>query len=89
MAELRSAADWLRVLDQAREWRASFADKKHAADYPFIGFGEISGWDAFVDEHSGKGWDGTLMLPRSLAMEMMGWLEKRALDELKKLGVKP
>ena len=89
MAELRSAATWLKVLDQAKDWRQSFEDDKHAKKNPFIGFGDISGWDALADERSGSGWDGTLMMPRRLAIDMMMWLEARARRELKKLGVEP
>ncbi len=86
MAELRSAADWLKVLDQAEDWLGSFRDH---AKKPFIEFGEVSETTQLDGMGEGRGWDGGLIVPRDAAIGMMVWLEARAREELKKLGVQP
>lgn len=84
MAQLRSAADWLRILDQAEDWRGSFADH---CKQPFIEFGNISSQTQFDGMGTGRGWDGELIVPREVAVDMMATLATRAREELKKLGV--
>lgn len=84
MAELRKAAEWLSVLDQAADWRSNFAEHSKA---PFIEFGQISTQTQADGMGTGRGWDGDLIIPRDVAVDMMATLERRARDELKKLGV--
>lgn len=85
MAQLRSAADWLKVLDQAEDWRANFADH---AKTPFIEFRDICTQEQLDGMGTMRGWEGELIVPRAVAVEMMTWLAERARGELKKLGVK-
>lgn len=84
MAQLRTAADWLRVLDQAEDWLGSFRDH---AKKPFINFSDIMETTQLDGMGEGSGWDGQLIVPRDVAVEMMEGLVKRARDELAKLGV--
>ncbi len=85
MAQLRKAADWLKILDQAADWRSNFAEHTKS---PFIEFGQISSQTQADGMGTGRGWDGELIVPREVAAEMMARLEERARVELKKLGVK-
>lgn len=89
MAEVRKAADLVKVHDQAADWRESFENDKHASTQPYIQFGEITGRRQADGMGEGHGWDGDLIVPRPVAIEMMRWLEQHALAELEKMGVKP
>jgi hypothetical protein len=89
MADVRKAAELVRLHDQAVEWREAFEADKHARAQPYIQFGEITGRRQADGMGEGNGWDDQLIVPRSVAIEMMRWLEHRALAELKRMGVRP
>lgn len=88
MSELRSAVDWLKVLDQAEDWLETFKADKDAKVHPFISFEDIGSKSQLDGIGDGSAWNGDLIVPRALAVEMMAWLADRARAELKKLGVK-
>lgn len=89
MAQLRSAATWLKILDQAEDLRVAFEESKETKAYPFLCFHEIWNVDKIEDwSASGHGWQGEFILPMPLGVEMMKWVEQRCRDELAKLGVK-
>lgn len=83
MSELRSATDWLQIAEGSSEWRAVFEKDKQR----YIQLSDITGRPQIDGNGAGRGWEGEIIVPRAMAIEMMAWLEKRARDELKKLGV--
>lgn len=85
MDKVRAIAEMVRVHDQAIEWRESFDDDKQL----YIQFGEITGRRQIDGMGEGRGWDGDLIVPRTVAIEMMRWLERYVLEALQKSGVKP
>lgn len=81
--QARRIALLLDVLDEAREWRESFDETKRN----YVGFDNIVSADNLGLNGERGGWDGAISLPKELAIEMMRWLEARAMKELTELGV--
>ena len=71
------------VID-AKEWRETFEDaNNHDNKYDIAHFEDVSLRDK-VRNATSSGFEGSLMMPRDIAIEMMKWLEDRASSELKK-----
>lgn len=87
MAEVRTAAELVRLHDQAVEWRQSFEGDKSARKHPYIEFADIGSRAEADGQGEGCAWDGRLVVPRPVAIEMMRLLERHALAELEKMGV--
>lgn len=80
IADVRQAAEAIKVLEQAQRWREAF----EASEMPEIVFGTIGvrGIDDYIR------WpDEELALPRDCAVELMTWLEEFARRALADLGV--
>ena len=82
-AQLRKAADLLQVADNAKLWREEFERDRQR----FIEFSDVTGRPCVDGMGEGRGWDGNVILPRAVAIEMMAWLETQARRRLKELGV--
>lgn len=78
MKQAREIAQLIKVLDGLRDWRKSFAESKK----PFIDFMEISECTQLDGLGDGNGWEGPLIIPRELAIDMMDFAIKKTEDEL-------
>lgn len=70
------------VID-AKDWRETF-EQNEGDEHAIVQFDDID-LKASVDSGSAQGFDGSLRMPRDLAIEMMKWLEERATAELGQL----
>lgn len=86
-ADVRLARTLLTTLDDAKQFRESFEDKKFAK-YPIVELGDINVTEERSESRSSQGFEGSLEMPKWLAIEMMLWLEARARAELEKIGVR-
>lgn len=80
----REVAELLTRLDSIRDWKANFRDH---AETPFIEFGAISTQEQADGYGTMQGWDGELILPRQMAVEMMQWAEDLVTARLEKLNI--
>lgn len=81
--EAREVSDLLVTLDDAGEWRDSFAECKD----PFVIFEEVVHAKNVRGDGTRGGWVGSLGMPKWLALRMMLWLENEAITRLTELGV--
>lgn len=73
-----------RTVIDAVDWRETFeinAKDGEVASFEDIGLGETFPIDSRI------GFNGALVMPRDLAIEMMAWLERRARERLREAGV--
>jgi hypothetical protein len=85
--ELLRAAQLFRTLSEAKEWRETFEENKEPT-HSIVVLGEISMTEGrLADARTLHGFDGTLELPRDLAILMMRFVESAARAEIRDLGV--
>jgi len=90
VVEVRKAAVWLAILEQATDLREAFEESSETKDYPFLCFHEIWNVDRLEGwKNAGHGWEGEFIVPMPFGIDIFKWIEARARDELEKLGVKP
>lgn len=86
-ADVHLAKTLLVTLDGAREFRESFEDAKYE-NFPIVELRDINLTEEHKQSRRSVGFEGSLEIPKSLAIELMQWLEARVRDELEKIGVK-
>lgn len=86
-ADVRLARTLLETLERAKEFRESFEDQSYAS-FPIVDLRDINVTEERCECRSAQGFEGSLEIPKPLAIEMMLWLEQRAREELEKIGVR-
>lgn len=81
---IRIAALAQAVID-AKDWRETFEEPDRQGEaFAIVAFGDDNRMQPRVDADSGHCYEGSLRMPRDIAVEMMQWLERRAEEELSK-----
>lgn len=86
-ADVRRAKTLLATLDGAREYAETFEDAKYE-NFPIVELRDVNVSEEDHDGRRSQGFEGSLEIPKHLAIEWMRWLEARARFELDKIGVR-